>query len=248
MFRSKSWLGIAAFALAAASPASAIIVSDQTAGDVNLYFGPQTYPDKLHNAGSPDGNPVTLEASVSHTLWDYTTTDPINLHTAGNDGNGFATVTAANGLGFSDLTIEGQAGAMFTAMGFNVFPLVPNNVPNGSLIFGDITVYVDGQGAVVFNDVAFGKNGNKFWIDSDSGLNFTKLVLSDLVYDAAPANPNADDPIAIAANYESMRQVSIIASRVQTAVPEPSTWAMMIFGFGLVGTSLRRRRTRVAFV
>lgn len=25
------------------------------------------------------------------------------------------------------------------------------------------------------------------------------------------------------------------------AVPEPATWAMMILGFGLVGTSLRRR-------
>ena len=31
-------------------------------------------------------------------------------------------------------------------------------------------------------------------------------------------------------------------------VPEPATWAMMIAGFGLVGTALRRnRRTRVAF-
>ena len=27
-----------------------------------------------------------------------------------------------------------------------------------------------------------------------------------------------------------------------TAVPEPSTWAMMLFGFGALGTSLRRRR------
>ena len=248
MFRSKSWLGIAALALAAASPASAIIISDQTAGDVNLWFGPQTYPDKLHNNASPDGNPVTLEASVSLTLWDYSTTDPVDLHTAGNDGNGFATVTEVNGLGFSDLTIEGQAGAMFTAIGFNVFPLVPNNVPNGSLIFGDITVYVDGQGSIVFNDVSFDKNGNKFWIDSDSGLNFTKLVLSDLIYDEAPLNQRAIDPPAIAANYESMRQVSIVASQAQGAVPEPSTWAMMIFGFGLVGTTLRRRRTRVAFV
>jgi hypothetical protein len=26
------------------------------------------------------------------------------------------------------------------------------------------------------------------------------------------------------------------------AVPEPSTWAMMLIGFGLVGFSLRRRR------
>ena len=31
------------------------------------------------------------------------------------------------------------------------------------------------------------------------------------------------------------------------AVPEPATWAMMIAGFGIVGASLRRRRTTVTF-
>ncbi len=31
-----------------------------------------------------------------------------------------------------------------------------------------------------------------------------------------------------------------------TAVPEPATWAMMIVGFGLAGTALRRRRAGLA--
>ncbi|MBM6577743.1 PEP-CTERM sorting domain-containing protein [Microvirga sp. SRT01] len=33
------------------------------------------------------------------------------------------------------------------------------------------------------------------------------------------------------------------------AVPEPSTWAMMIVGFGMVGGAMRRRRvsTKVSF-
>lgn len=31
------------------------------------------------------------------------------------------------------------------------------------------------------------------------------------------------------------------------AVPEPASWAMMICGFGLVGSTMRRRRTQVAF-
>lgn len=31
-----------------------------------------------------------------------------------------------------------------------------------------------------------------------------------------------------------------------TAVPEPSTWAMMIVGCGLVGSTMRRRKTAVA--
>ncbi len=34
---------------------------------------------------------------------------------------------------------------------------------------------------------------------------------------------------------------------IASIVPEPSTWALMLAGFGLVGYSLRRRRTTVAF-
>eukprot|EP01041_Mallomonas_annulata_P030223 gene30223-52331_t len=30
------------------------------------------------------------------------------------------------------------------------------------------------------------------------------------------------------------------------AVPEPATWAMMILGFGLVGSQVRRRRLKLA--
>ena len=44
---------------------------------------------------------------------------------------------------------------------------------------------------------------------------------------------------------------SIIDSIAITAVPEPATWALMILGFGIVGSALRRRRgkvtTRVSF-
>jgi PEP-CTERM motif len=31
-----------------------------------------------------------------------------------------------------------------------------------------------------------------------------------------------------------------------SAVPEPATWGLMLLGFGLMGASMRRRRTRVA--
>ncbi len=38
---------------------------------------------------------------------------------------------------------------------------------------------------------------------------------------------------------------AISVSMISGAVPEPAAWAMMIGGFGLVGASLRRRRTKV---
>lgn len=37
-------------------------------------------------------------------------------------------------------------------------------------------------------------------------------------------------------------QIKLLAVPVSGVVPEPSSWAMLIAGFGLVGTSLRRRR------
>ena len=33
---------------------------------------------------------------------------------------------------------------------------------------------------------------------------------------------------------------------VAAAVPEPTTWAMMIMGFGLVGSAMRRRNAVLA--
>jgi len=44
----------------------------------------------------------------------------------------------------------------------------------------------------------------------------------------------------ITANFE------LLSESVTSAVPEPATWAMMITGFGLAGTAIRRRRTTFA--
>ncbi|MGH6998130.1 MAG: PEPxxWA-CTERM sorting domain-containing protein, partial [Phenylobacterium sp.] len=40
--------------------------------------------------------------------------------------------------------------------------------------------------------------------------------------------------------YQTYSGVQTIAS-LSSAVPEPATWAMMIMGFGLVGSAVRRR-------
>lgn len=39
---------------------------------------------------------------------------------------------------------------------------------------------------------------------------------------------------------------TLTVSQVTSAIPEPSTWALAVLGMGLVGASLRGRRTRVS--
>ena len=43
-------------------------------------------------------------------------------------------------------------------------------------------------------------------------------------------------------NYFYLDNISVTASGINGAVPEPATWAMMLIGFGAIGASMRRRR------
>ena len=47
------------------------------------------------------------------------------------------------------------------------------------------------------------------------------------------------------ADVGNLRSWDLSLTGVSGAVPEPSTWAMMLIGFGAIGVSMRRRRTTV---
>jgi len=70
-------------------------------------------------------------------------------------------------------------------------------------------------------------------------VNTTSPYISDVLYFAF------DDGLAIDDNHDD----HIVRARLQSAVPEPSTWALMLGGFGIVGSLMRRRNvtTRVSF-
>ena len=61
------------------------------------------------------------------------------------------------------------------------------------------------------------------------------------LYDIQPRMPTPWDWL-IAPDTPATTGVRRPLPRVATPVPEPSTWAMMIAGFGLVGAFIRRRR------
>ena len=89
---------------------------------------------------------------------------------------------------------------------------------NGNQVNGTITG---------FNTLApFGTNANFFL----SGLNTLSFVLL-----------NAGGPEAF-----QVAGLTVTAERLAGAVPEPTTWALLIVGFGMTGLAMRRRPTTVA--
>lgn len=72
-----------------------------------------------------------------------------------------------------------------------------------------------------------------------------------VLYQITPASSGSWDTLDIPylnsqgrGNPKGLSHLAFFGS--ETAVPEPAQWAMMIAGFGLVGSAMRRRQTRVA--
>ncbi len=75
---------------------------------------------------------------------------------------------------------------------------------------------------------------NFFGFTSTTAFSTVQFVSSN------PGGPNSID------NF-GLDNLSFTAPQVGGAVPEPATWAMLIAGFAMVGTSLRRRRASVGY-
>ncbi|MDO6416063.1 PEPxxWA-CTERM sorting domain-containing protein [Sphingomonas sp. BIUV-7] len=56
---------------------------------------------------------------------------------------------------------------------------------------------------------------------------------------------STNEPLAILFGYSDQAGRPYFSSQVSTiaSVPEPATWAMMVGGFGLIGSMMRRRRS-----
>ena len=71
------------------------------------------------------------------------------------------------------------------------------------------------------------------------GEAISKIVFSNLI---GTSSKKDQDDIVSAYNFDSLRQVSFDA--FASGVPEPSTWALFILGFGAIGMMLRSGRGR----
>lgn len=151
-------------------------------------------------------------------------------------------------LSLGDFTFTQANGATLT-FGFNgdYFGGGPTTIrtANGgevNTIFGQPTTYFVDRGTVSFGP---GMNYSAFADETPirftNGDNFIGLRAvtgnGDAFYGFAFTTNNTLNTIG----FETTANATITATTAAGAVPEPTTWAMMIGGFGLLGAAARRR-------
>jgi hypothetical protein len=203
--------------LAAALIAGATVISTAANASLVLSFG---------NGGSTDQNVIFQNVTGNNTtsLTTDTNSNPANRVTfesnealTGTNSSGQARISDTNNNGFDTLTwFMANSSLGFTANVFNINDLTAT--------LANITVVTNLQTKTYLN-VAIDLNGNNFFTLESGDGEFIKSV-SILALNGGL--------------FEDVRQERL--GGVQTAVPEASTWAMMILGFAGVGFLAYRRR------
>lgn len=111
-----------------------------------------------------------------------------------------------------------------------VFSAVPGTVNGMNATFGTISF-----GTGVFADLSITAPGLGFTQFSGGGPLFT-----------GPASAPIFSPgtFQLTNNFFPDQNSTLTISQLASAVPEPTTWAMMLIGFGAVGFAMRRRKVR----
>lgn len=153
-----------------------------------------------------------------------------------HSGNLFGTTGSDGIFGFGTIFKIDKTGVLYTIFNFNG---QNGAIPGGSL-------YFDNLGNLFGVTFGGGRNNGGTVFKFDTSGELTTLV--NFSRDGSPSSG------LIADGYGNLFGTTLGGGefgrgsifRINLAVPEPSTWAMMLFGFGFVGSALRRRQSRLA--
>lgn len=182
------------------------------------YIAGGKYAQEVHNDHKNPGNPVTLEALPGGYDVVYSANSVITPN-----GNGFAQQQGE----FEWLEID-PLGVGFSKIGFTLYPDAKKAVS-----FDVLVTYVGGATELLSGSLLpHGKVD--VWGDALMGGGFESIdkirILNLVGQDGATF----------------LTEVKHTSFEVSGVIPEPSTWAMMILGFGAVGTMVRGSRRRAA--
>jgi hypothetical protein len=208
-----SGLALAAFS---AAPASAAVVVCNGANCL------QTDENVLLSAASN----VTSASGVTNNTGvavKFTSQESLGISV---DANGQASISAVDGR-LGSLSFVLADGSSFARALFNLAPVAGNQLNEAtSVTFSYLNADgTAGTQTAGLTNLGLSTNGNNwFGISGNAGERFTGISFS------------TNNPAV--AGVESFQQLRFGGV---SAVPEPTTWAMMLIGFGAVGYSMRRR-------
>jgi hypothetical protein len=180
--------------------------------------------------------PSSATASSAYTNFDA-------IYAIDTGPNSASTDWASNGQGILS-TLNLDLGAVYTLASASVTDRVTSGAGNGGF-FGGTTDFT-----------------TRFSIQAFADATFNTAMGSKLVFNVTtPINPTTPADFLTIANLNGLTaeflQYSVLASNgpnpglsdinFTTAVPEPSTWAMMILGFAGVGLLAYRRKNKPHF-
>lgn len=130
--------------------------------------------------------------------------------------SGAARVRATDGILNNPLTFSFDDG-LISALEFNI-----NALTSGDVFFTFAGGDSDGQVTTLYD---LGDDGQNFFNAFNGTFKSVTMTFTN------------------GATVQDVRQFRMNAATPMAAVPEPATWAMMLFGFGAIGFGMRRRRS-----
>lgn len=159
-----------------------------------------------------------MASGASHSLWLSGYNGNIyNIDTSGNVLSNFST-----GHSYSGIEVVGNS--IYTTHGFDDGSISHYDL-SGNLL-GTITT-----GFTQFGGLAYDPTDKTFWAGQFNQVVHLSLTGATL------------GTLAVGNEFHDGLAIGDLAT---AGIPEPTTWALMIGGFGMMGAALRRRRTAVA--
>ena len=215
-----------------AGPASAVTIdlSGEVNANLNTYFNGGVYP--------PNGGPVTI-GGIGFNLDSLPTGGTGVIQTSSGSTTPF--VIPVNLFGVT--TLYSIANSAFGEAGFTAGQLVFNGSGGASFTY----TFTEGDNIRDHATTGFNELAPNIFATEDFGsgdhLDVQKIVL--------PADFGSQTLTSIDFSYTGNTvpgdgEAFLAALTTVSAVPEPSTWAMMILGFGGIGLMARRRKSRAS--
>ena len=159
------------------------------------------------------------------------------------------TFKPANGASYTALLGSGSFDGYFTiapssfpASGTTTITAFSFNLrDNSGAILKTLTKGLDGASGFI-SSAYVGFYGGTVINFQDPAVNYLQLVVPTGFLGTGSVLANGYSYAQIAPQNQAT-----VAAGMISAVPEPTTWAMMIFGFGLMGVAMRRRSRASSF-